>query len=303
MQPLQLDYYFYISDNFSKWIRPLSYLPPLPTIDRESFLAGLEGDERDSAERVYEFRQVTRWKAVKDTITQITEGFIRNQQYLIDIERFKKEIILNGLNLSNEDDRKQDYKKKIHRLLKRLREGEINNDNNGDQPIESLNQLEIRWNSEGNELSRNHFWKEALSFPLTSPHCDEIMECFFHICFYIDSIIEHMKLQLDSLGGALKEYFGENTSAHSDQNLTKRHYILIHFYEGGKMVERKHKDYNDYNKFCTPRKRLAYPNNSQSKLRRLIKDIEIIKPLLSENASQDADSELDTFMGRLTVEN
>ncbi len=83
--------------------------------------------------------------------------------------------------------------------------------------------------------------------------------------------------------------------------LSKRRKILIHFYEGGNMVERKHSDYNDYILFCSPTHRLAYPD-STNKLKPLIKDIETILENLTPKARQQADNELDILKLRLVVE-
>ena len=85
-------------------------------------------------------------------------------------------------------------------------------------------------------------------------------------------------------------------------NPSKRQRILIHFYEDGKMVERKHKDYNDYIRFSTSRKRLAYHNGSLSKLKPLIEDIEEVIQYLSEKAKQRAENELNSLKSNLTVE-
>ncbi|SOD99039.1 hypothetical protein [Spirosoma fluviale] len=90
--------------------------------------------------------------------------------------------------------------------------------------------------------------------------------------------------------------------AKDDKKLSKRHSILIHFYEDKNMVERKHKDYNDYITFSTSNKRLAYSNGSLSKLKHLIEDIEEVIPLLSEKAKQRAENELKILKLRLTVE-
>ncbi|MDB5242621.1 MAG: hypothetical protein JWP57_3246 [Spirosoma sp.] len=87
-----------------------------------------------------------------------------------------------------------------------------------------------------------------------------------------------------------------------EQEFTQKQRILIHFYEGGNMLERKHKEYNDYNKYCTSKKRLAYNNDSESKLKYLIQDIEKVINYLSDKGRNDAETELFMLKSRLTVE-
>ena len=91
-------------------------------------------------------------------------------------------------------------------------------------------------------------------------------------------------------------------SSRQGNSLTGREQILIYFYEGGKMILRNDPKYNKYITWSTKHKRLAYYNNSQSKLKKLIASIEKLIPHLTEKAKQDADSELNTLKGHLFTE-
>ena len=144
---------------------------------------------------------------------------------------------------------------------------------------------------------------EFLSLKILSPKKSiDKVSCELINSFLAKKIEEQLQYLIPCLNINLSEVIHAPSSGKKEKELSKRQRILIHFYEGGNMVERKNADYNDYNTFCTPKKRLAYSNDSQPKLKYLINHIEEILPNLTEKAKQQADSELSILKLRLTIE-
>lgn len=77
--------------------------------------------------------------------------------------------------------------------------------------------------------------------------------------------------------------------------LTARQRLLIHAYEDREAYRKGDKEYNDYMQIQTPKKRTGYAGRSPSRAKRLIADIEKIKPYLSKKARQQAERELATM--------
>lgn len=107
---------------------------------------------------------------------------------------------------------------------------------------------------------------------------------------------DHIRPLLDQYEGIIKKYL-PNTSSIENQpdGLTRRERVLILCYEDKEVIKRGEPDYNDYITFATPTKRLAYPNGSAVKAKRLIVSINKILPHLSKNATQQAINEVNTI--------
>ncbi|WP_018620857.1 hypothetical protein [Spirosoma luteum] len=82
--------------------------------------------------------------------------------------------------------------------------------------------------------------------------------------------------------------------------LSARERALIHCYKDLPSVKKGEPMYNDYIDFATPKKRIAYCNDSKRKADLLIKSIERILPSLTDLEKKQAESEIRTIEAKFS---
>ncbi|GAB3949976.1 hypothetical protein GCM10028805_27260 [Spirosoma harenae] len=300
--------------HFNKWIELLSFPERLHQyFDFDAFYQEYKGE--DSGPPTYEQRKFF-WKYKSDDLKSIRIATSdRRLEYNREIPELIEEVETNSINAPNVDASRQEYLLRLDNFYKEM--------------SKQVNKFDRRWKNRKHKFGASGY-KDMINSLDIVDHTYQIDGELQEIGMAIPGIIYDLKVYLKQLANLTSRVFDYELGStiplsnedsepatlfsskksesiippsNKESSLTKRQKILKYFYTGGDMLKRSQPEYNDYLPFCTPAKRISYPNGSKSKTKYLIKDIEKVQPFLTEIQRQQADSEIGTLRKKLLVEN
>ncbi|GAB3949551.1 hypothetical protein GCM10028805_25980 [Spirosoma harenae] len=156
------------------------------------------------------------------------------------------------------------------------------------------------------------WYAQAHSTPLTVCHA-QIREHGYWTGIY--SQVEELRNKYKPIEDALNKSFKAaelpnkpavqiekqiNLSSASEIKFTEREKALIYCYKQLPPISKGQPLYNDYITLTTPKKRIAYPNESLKKAKSLIASIEKIMPKLTDSERKQAENEINTIEAKFS---